>query len=340
MNGQQQMNSPPQAGMNQGQPGKKNKKMYNTAARPAVENGCDLWVMGDALLWQAVEENLTYIYSGSDSATASNRDLHTVDFNWDWGFRVGAGYNAPRDGWDIDLYWTHIRNTAHGRETLCPETSTTLYQVWGTASTLFDGTIDSAKGHWRVHLDQIDLDLGREFYAGKFLTVRPFVGVRSAWIHQKYNVEIEGTSLLTGDELEQEAKLKNRFWGFGFAAGLDTDWLLGCGFSIYGSADMSILLGFFDVDQKGTQDDVKIWSQDKSFRTGRTIFDLDLGVKWAHLFCNHRFGLTLKAGYEYHLYFNQNQFVLSSGNGSFELFNPVKGDLTYQGVIGSVQFDF
>ena len=325
------MNQQNQMGMHQND---HKKVRANTPVRPMVENGYDFWLMGDVLLWQAVEENLTYVYTGN----GSNRTLHTVDFDWDWGFRLGAGYNMPRDGWDLDLYWSHIRNNAHAHKHAdLPETS--LFQVWTTASDLFPGTANEAESHWHIHLDQLDLDLGRQFYVGKHLSIRPYAGLRSAWIFQKYKVEVTGTAA-GGASLEQEAELKNRFWGFGFVAGMDSDWQLGWGISLYGEADMSILLGFFDIDQKGEQNDSSIWSQDKSFRAGRAIMDLGLGLKWARLFYNDRFGLTLKGGYEYHLYFNQNQFILSNGNSSFELFNPVNGDLVYQGVIGSIQFDF
>lgn len=338
MNSQGQTSAQPKSSMKKNDQNKMNGMVYNTATRPVVKGGTNLWVMGDALLWQAVEENLTYIYSGDDESNQRNRNLHTVDFDWDWGFRLGAGYNTPRDGWDIDMYWTHIRNTSSGSQHATSEKP--LFEVWGVAAHLFPGNVDTAKAEWEVHLDQVDLDLGRQFYVGKFLSIRPFVGLRSDWIFQEYEVELKGTSGQAQTPLEQESKLKNRFWGFGFVAGLDTDWKLGWGFSIYGEADMSILMSFFDIDQKGTQDDVKIWSQDKSFRTGRAILDLELGLRWARLFLKDRFGLALKVGYEYHLFFNQNQFVLSSGNDDFELFNPVKGDLTYQGAIGSIQFDF
>ena len=308
--------------------------MYNTGVRPMTKNAIGMWVMGDALLWQAVEENLTYIMSGNDINGATNRDLHTVDFNWDWGFRVAAGYNATRDGWDIGLTWTHIRNTAHGhKDRHAPKN--TLYQVWtDTAHRLTTAQISEAKSHWHANLDQVDLNLGRQFYVGRYLTLRPFVGMRSTWLFQEYDVK------LTGSTGKNETDMKNRFWGYGFTAGFDTDWRFGRGFSLYGSADMSLLLGFFDVDQKGTQNDIKIWSNDKSFRAGRAVLDIDLGLKWCHLFCEDSFGLTLKAGYEYHLYFNQNQFLLPMGSTAFELRNPAEGNLIYQGVIGSIQFDF
>lgn len=325
-NQQKQKNHQGQMGTTQNAP--KKRMMVNTPARPMVQDGYDLWIVGDALLWQAVEENLTYVYSGH----ADRKTMHTVDFSWDWGFRLGAGYNTPRDGWDIDFYWTHMHNTAHAHR----GSDTALFQVWTVTDHTLSPVTD-AKARWRVYLDQLDLDIGRQFYVGRRLTIRPFVGARSAWIYQKYSVDVLGTSVSAA--VKQDAKMKSRFWGFGFAAGLDSDWKLGWGISMYGEADMSVLLGFFDVDQKGTQS-FPIWSQNKSFRVGRAIMDLGMGLKWARLFSHDSLGITLKAGYEYHLYLDQNQFLLSNGSSTLELFNPVNGDLVYQGVIGSIQLDF
>jgi hypothetical protein len=335
---QDQMDSKPQVGLNQHDQNRTHEMMYNKAVNPAIKEGANLWVMGEALLWQAVQENLTYVYTGNNIAGAPNRTLHTVDFAWDWGFRVGAGYTAKQDGWDLGFYWTNIRNTAHGIEH--PSTGKIVFQVWTVAQKVFPGAVTTATSHWHVNLDQIDLELGREFYVGNFVTVRPFVGARSDWILQKFNVDLIGHMIPTNLEIEQLAKLRNRFWGFGFVAGFDTNWMLGSGFSLYGDADMSILMGFFDIDQKGTQNDVKIWNQAKSFRKGTAILDLGLGLKWSQLFCKDRFGIAFKLGYEYHLHFNQNQFIRSDGSILLELFSTIQGDLTYQGVIGGLEFDF
>lgn len=332
-NQNQQMGNQKNGQMNQNQMAA--PKMVNTPVRPMTKDGYDVWILGDVLLWQAVEENLTYVYS-HDVDDTNNTNLHTVDFDWDWGFRLGAGYNIPRDGWDIDLYWTHIRNTADGHQHA--NTDKTLSQIWTTANNIFSGVGEEASGHWKVNLDQVDLDLGRQFYVGKDLSIRPYAGLRSTWLFQKYNIEFSGTA--NGRPVEQEASLKNRFWGFGFVAGLDSEWNLGWDISLYGEADMSILLGFFDVDQKGETNDVKTWDQDKSFRAGRAVLDLGMGLKWARSFFKDRYGLTLKAGYEYHLYFDQNQFIQTNGNTEFELFNPLRGNLVFQGVIGSMQIDF
>ena len=305
----------------------------NMPARPVVQDGWNLWILGEALLWQAVQENMEYIYKGHNGNNNLRvRDIKKPHFDWDWGWRFGAGYNIPRDGWDLSLIWTHIENHAQGTTHRGDEL---LFKIWSVAAHVGDVfNPKEANAHWNVHLDQVDLDLGRQFYVGRYLTLRPNAGMRSSWIFQDYDVDFEG---ING---KQKSHMTNKFWGMGFFAGLDSDWMLGRGFSLFGDAGFAVLLGYFDVDQHGTFNGSTISKISKSFRTGRPIFDLDLGLKWSKKIYSDRFAIGFKVGYEYHLYFNQNQYLLSSGNDNFELFNPVNGDLTYQGVTFSGQFDF
>ncbi len=303
----------------------------NMPARPIVKDGWNLWIFGEALLWQALQDNMEYIYKGRDGDNnARFRDIKKPHFEWDWGWRFGAGYNIPRDGWDLSLTWTHIENHAQGKTRAGNEF---LDIVWSVAA-YHVASPTAAHAHWDIHLDQIDFDLGRQFYVGRHLTLHPKAGLRSAWIFQDYDVN------WAGQPGTEKNDLKNKYWGFGFFAGMDSNWMLGRGFSLFGNAGLAVLLGFFDVDQHGTFNGTTNSKISESFRSGRPILDLDLGLKWAKKVYNDRFAIAFKVGYEYHLYFNQNQFLLSNGNDSFELFNPVKGDLTYQGVIFSGQFDF
>ena len=305
---------------------------YN-AVRPVVKNGWNVWAVGEALCWQAVEDNLVYAYETSTPTLNSSNetDLQTLDFNWDWGFRVGLGYNMPRDGWDIGINWTNITNHAKGSSDFDDGRGS---QVWTIADEVLLGTATEASSKWKVKLNQIDLELGREFRMGRYLTFRPKAGLRNTWISQKFDINFATTAA------SQEARLQNRFWGFGFATGVDTSWELGQGISLYGDAGMSILFGCFKIHQSAEQDASTIWEQHKSFRSTKPILDLGMGFKWRYGFMQDRIMLTLKGGYEYHLYFNQNQFLLSSGGSPIELFNPANGDLGYQGATMSAQLDF
>lgn len=317
--------------------GASSQKPTNMSARPPLTNGLNLWVLGEALLWQANEENLTYAYEQEGSS--SFNEIKNLDFDWDWGFRVALGYNAPRDGWDFSLMWTHIHNHAEDSVENDIDDQELIMPVWNINNVGVGNLMDKAKARWNVHLEQVDLGLGKEYYVGKHLTLRPNGGLRADWIYQDYDVTYVPTGFTA---FPQRIEMTNRFFGFGFFAGLDTDWMLGQGFSLYGMADFALLLGFFDVDQKVRQTNPNTGTPqqgniDSSLRTGKGILDLNLGFKWSHLYTKNSWRLTFKAGYEYHVYFDQNQFSLMANNQKY--FKP-DGDLTYQGLTLSGQIDF
>ncbi len=299
------------------------------------------YLRAEALLWQAVEDNLDYAYTRKNFPATpeneNNRDIIKPHFDWSWGYRVGADYELPSNGWDIGLFYMSIANHANGivRGTGTEDPagkSVFIYQVWGQPGNALADNIIKAIGHWKVNLDQLDFNSGRSYYVGKHLILRPFAGVRSTWLYQKYSIEYKNEF-----DIHQRVHLRNKFWGFGLVGGIDTDCLLGAGFSLFGQFDYSVLLGFFAVHQQDVQESVKQWDLKKSFRSGKSILDAKLGLKWSRLFFNGDWGIDLKAAYEYHLYFNQNQYVSHQGDGATtNLFHSNEGNLAYQG--GSLTF--
>lgn len=312
----------------------------NLSARPVLHNA-NLWIVGDALLWQATQDNMEYVYEGVDSEADWN--IQSPSFDWNWGFRAGIGYNIPHDRWDLGLSWTSINNHAHDHihknlpTPVIPGTEV-LYNVWTTQSnTLTSGS--SASAHWESKLNQIDLNLGRNFYVGHYLSMHPYAGIRNAWINQTYRINFEGLNALSAP-VTQENHMTNNSWGIGFCGGVGADWMLTRRFSIYGDAGMAVLMGFFHIHQTGSENNVSVFRVSKNFRAGRPIFDLALGFKWATNFFHNHCRFALKVGYEYHLYCNQNQFMQSNGSTDLELFNPIRGDLSYQGGTISGRLDF
>ncbi|MES2122707.1 MAG: Lpg1974 family pore-forming outer membrane protein [Chlamydiota bacterium] len=314
--------------------------MVNLPARPSIKNGQNLWIQGEFLYWQATECNLAYIYSGTPTtSTPEFQDIHYLDFEWDPGFRVGVGGNFTRDGWDIAIYYTRMHSHASASRRAHGDNDG-LFQIWSVDDTFLTTPLSQARGSWHADLNQVDLQLGREMFAGKYLTLRPYIGMRSTWLSQQFNVSVSNTL-----SQSQHAKMDNRFWGFGFVAGMDSDWIFGKGFSLFANADYSLLVGFFSIDEKSKQDGTPIWRTQSGFRAGRSIIDIAAGFKWAHLFCKDRYGVAIKAGYEYHLYFDQNQLIntfLIQRNApmTLERYLTQGGNLTYQGITVGLQFDF
>jgi hypothetical protein len=311
----------------------------NLNARPKI--GYNLWVQGEALFWKAAIDRLNYVIEQKNPVNASPRysaSIKSATFDWNWGYRLSAGYTIPHDRWDIASTWTSISNsgskTEHGTQAL------RLLQPEGYQNTITND-ITHVKGRWSIDLKQIELALGKEFHPSPWIKLRPMGGVRSAWIDQDSDVDF-----FLDSETQVARELADwDFWGLGFVAGTTVDWILANNWSLFSFADYSILWGCYAVDQHQTRLASAHYRSRKSMRCARGVYDLGFGLKWYHLFSNNRWKLSLKASYEYHLYPEQNQFLyntnfVSSPQTASGSFINNGGDLTYQGIALSAQFDF
>lgn len=199
----------------------------------------------------------------------TNSCARLPDHRWDWGFRVGLGANTVWDGWDIYLAYTRFSNSA--KDKVCADDCKCKFiiPVYTTPlSELLFGAVCCAGSKWKLQLDMLDLEIGREFYTSKYVTLRPFWGVRGARVNQRHNICYQGgvPSILNllGSALidlagaflgfdfdfgmaKQEFELRNKFTGAGPRIGLNSTWGLGGGFRFLANAALNLLYGTMDT---------------------------------------------------------------------------------------------
>ena len=294
------------------------------SARPGMTSGWDLFITADWLIWQANESGLGYAINNQDIDTTQTLSLgsgsvKSPHFEWEYGVRLGLGYNMPHDQWDLRLNWTWFRDHASSHTSSGFSTTEALYPVFMNpdATSTFDvAAAISADAHLHLQLNVLDLEMGRQFYAGKWLSLRPHFGLRNAWVDQTYKVSYD-TLYNSTDEIvldDYHTHMKNDYWGLGVRGGLDTQWGLGAGFSIFGNAAVSVLYGFFDIHHsehyvESSTSSGYVLSEKNSFRAGRAVTDLQIGMRWDKNFANDRFHFGVQAGWEHHMFFSQNQIM-------------------------------
>jgi hypothetical protein len=339
--------------------------MINPPARPVVKDGVDLFIEGGAILWQASETGLEYgikNYNGTDYVNRGR--ILKPHFEWDWGFKLGAGYNMPHDGWDLFLEWTRFY-TDNGENGTSASSSGTIFPSFVNAGvpegggnpalTSLDSGFQGVGAFWKLRLNLLDLELGREFYVSKWLTIRPHAGLRSAWIRQRLNVRYTngfltgGPSSIVGVPANITTKNKNNFWGMGLRGGLDGNWGLGNGFSLFSDLAAAILLGHFKVTQyefdvTPTPASTRLNVFEK-YRAARATLDMDMGLRYEHSFANDGYALMIQLGWEQHMFFSQNQLKKFVGRNNERanlsgLFESSQDDLNTQGVTLLARFDF
>lgn len=156
-----------------------------------LKDDCHIWIDADLLFWQS---NMGQLNLGTTSRSATSLDhavVENLDFKWDWGFRLGAGYKLPHDHWDIFLNYTFLDAFAEKKKHA--PTGGALFPTWIVPFGLPDGYFTVVgEARWSAHLNIADAELGRTCFVSKWLSIRPFMGVRTAFIGQKMRVKYQG----------------------------------------------------------------------------------------------------------------------------------------------------
>ncbi len=328
----------------------------NPPAMPLTRNGWDLQISADALLWQVQEDGLTYALS-FDTQSDEPKAIALIKQKYNWGFRVGLDWTIPHDNWDIAATWTHLISNSRNNNVTRADLNAPngfLFQMQGVNDNdAFQGFF-TASSKYHNRLDQICLNTGREFFISKWVTLRPYLGLRSDWLRQRLHTSLFGN--INTPDLILNTKQTNKWWGLGIESGLNMQLSFCGGFSIYGNIASAIEYGLQKLHTHNTGTDYMppIDSFNNGLRTSyhicRPILDLQLGLGWDYNFCDDKFHFGLKLGWENHIYFNQSRFLnFQAGNlfipgiaAQTAIYSEVQhgGDLTYQGWTLHASFDF
>ena len=318
--------------------------MITPPVNPVVQ-GVDFSLGAEALYMRATEDS-SAVGVLTPGSTAYPQTYTTAEqpYDWSWGARVNAGYAMPHDGWDLAAQWTWF-HSSHTRDRLAPTGSsylstvedpvlvTTLNNSDATALVESSG-LNSTR---RLYINMGDLDLGREFFISKWLTLRPCLGARGVWIERKLTVATSDiTRYPTGLATHTSSVTthsKGSYNAGGIYFGLNTQWGFGDGWSLFGVFDQSFVYGqnhvtIKEIDTAGTVKYTRAAGDDK-WNTVRGITDLAIGLRWDYLFDNDNYRFRLQAAWEEHLFSNLDV----SNFGSH-------GDLALTGASFSASFDF
>jgi hypothetical protein len=226
----------------------------------------------------------------------------------------------------------------------------------------FDGTaFSTASAKWKLDYNTVDMEVGRNFFISKKITLRPHVGVRGAWIHQKYNTEYGGMAFdgapgLVGNE---SMHAKNNFSGVGIRGGADFLWHFDSHWSLFSDLSAALFYGYFHVDQEcdalaptsfgsgAALGEQSLQVKDKIHRV-RTNLEGSIGIQWETSFNRGRRHFTVGLGYDVSEWFAQNELfdvdLVGFGTDSPSVFKVANkkqhGDLGLSGVSLDFRFDF
>ncbi len=304
----------------------------------------------DLLVWRAAEsgtENWAEVITGGGSVPEIC-DIESLDFNWNAGFRAGLGCQMPHDNWDSQLYYTRFRARAAGSVSSVPGSIFSpflgnFYVDNPTGSGISGLAYQKASIRWIINFNIFDWELGRAFWTGKALSLRPFIGLKGGWIHQSIHTKWHNPSpplrplvlipFNTGRE-----NVKNNFWGVGPSGGIDTKWKVWAiqdhFLSLLGDFSGAILYGhwkFKDVYRNDIGQKVVVKSP--GINGGAAMLRTFLGIGWEVVGNNGSFHFLTNLGYEMQFWLSQLQFYLFDTG-------RLNNELTLQGGTLEFRFDF
>lgn len=362
------------------------------------------WYARETDLPYAFEVKGTNLGNPGNDLIVSGSRVRTLDVKWDPGFRVGLGWNSECDGWDLYLNWTWYRNKKSNRTSVDPHYSSgtttqfnfdipsndqfALVDPWintafgeeasttpvasvpdtGTDSLI---TFNSIRAKWRLQYNNIDLELGRQYWLSRCMTMRPYVGLRGAWTKTRFSVRsnrdfTSTTPLVYNASRSFRDRFTDRQWGVGFLAGFQPTFLLGCNISIYGNFDAALIWGKYKDHKKerysetstvgGVNFNTYVYGPNRvhaEFFTMVPIVDLAIGFRWEDTWCGDRYRTLLDLGWEHHVWFNFNHRYLYNGSYNVNLntaatsnaevfsgFDVVNTSLYFGGFVLRLKFDF
>lgn len=305
----------------------------------SFESNCNrAHLFGSMLYWYASEETSS---TWANAISADVRDgriydtfsAENINFDWNYGFRAGAAYTLNHDLWNTRIYWTHYTTNA----TKTASDALILTEFFGG---FIAGEIsDWARIKWKLNYNTLDWDISRNFHLCKGLTLKPYFGIKGAWIDQ--SIRFNSHVILQDNQIvdyNSKERLKNDFWGLGPSIGLSGDWQFFsrteskcCLISDFSCTTMWGNWNFED-EYEGLPGDVIAVNQPR-YTLGALQLRGFMGFGWStpiNCMCSM---FNLQVGYEVQYWFNQLRIP------TFQQF-LLHGDLVMQGITLNCQVDF
>lgn len=303
------------------------KAMITPTVAPRVRDGVGLILTADFIWWKTTISNMSYATTGVvDGGTfvplgSSTKMGHVVepDFDFQPGFKFGAGLDFAYDGWDFYADWTWLntdaeKNSIHARS---GDGATTLFSLVEQDGTINTVNISKESSVWRQHFDVIDFELGRNFFISRRLTLRPHFGLKTAWIHENWKLKFTEVDKLV-DPTKALQKRKQKLWGIGTRAGLNTVWHFCKNWGLYGDIAATALWSDFHVKAKDrviVSGSATFPEPVNTFKTRQVltkitpVFETNIGLTYMYWFNKDEYLLQFSAGWEEQIWLDFNNFV-------------------------------
>ncbi len=323
----------------------------------------DGWFLeGEALLWHARSSGTDWALVLDQALFPQRGYIKSLDFSWDWGFRVAAGKFFTHDAWDAQLIYTRFHTNDHAKVDL---DFTTPQGTGGSEGSTGPSGTSLGTFQYKLAYDCLDLELGKSMFSSSRLNLRPHAGVKSLWMNGKGRlssanfIDALDTFLPVAGNVNIKVLDQSKFWGIGPKAGIDVNWFFTKQLRLRSAVEGSLQWSYFQVIEEElinvepvgsaqTSSTTRIKANMHKFvPTARMM----MGLSWGNYINNEKNFLEVGLDYEVNYFWRANQqlsqedttpanLTLSNTQSVRLLFDRISDDVAFQGVTFRVKFDF
>ncbi|MBS0625987.1 MAG: hypothetical protein JSS32_08055 [Verrucomicrobia bacterium] len=295
------------------------------SGRPFLDS-YGLWVTGDVLYWTAYEGG-TDISCSSSSGTNIIGTAHTMNFDWDVGYRLGAGWVTPNDNMEMSVLFTRIEPDG--------EYSQAAPAGGRVVSVMIpdNQNAQNATATWNLKCSTLDFEFGRSYFVSRYFYLRPFMGSRTAWIRQLARMTFKTPGTVY-------SHMRNDYVGGGLRLGADSKWFFARHWNLFTGVSASTLYGKMKVEQGVNQ--FATYASDHALTSRRIAVSAQsqIGLGWETSFSCDNNQIAVNIGYELNYWWRQNQLPAFENVEGSPYGMRRSEDLAFHGLTVDIQLSF
>ncbi len=306
---------------------------------PNVSCGWNIEISADFIWWDTYIDGMQYgISNVADGGpfvpfgtSVGRGTIANPNFKFEPGFKVGIGSSLGHDGWDIFANYTWLRNgndlPSHltgtpGAGAIGPFKIPTFPNSGGELA-------ESAAASFSQSTNVLDVELGRAFFISRHLILRPFTGLKGAWIQNNLRCDyrfIPDPFSNAGDPtvfnvVGGSSKFVQSMGGVGIRSGLNTDWLIWRNLGIYANFACTLLWSDFHAREKDYTETTNLGitvnlNTLQTVRKVNPVLEAGLGISYVMWNCDNSYRFQFQLGWEEQVWFDFNQIRVANNNMS------------------------
>jgi len=268
------------------------------SAPEASEKPNQLALSFDVLYWHP-KTDLTELGAVISSSLRPEGPTNAVGFDWDFGFKVGGGYQFTQQGCTLTIEYTRVSFSTEVLWQL--QSSTKIIQP--NFGRMFQN-IEEIKASYNIGYQTATALLERELFVKGNLLFAYAYGVKASWINHLPKM------ISMKSNVDQHVDLTEKTVGLGPDTVLSTRWAFSKGWSIYGDMGMALLYTRYRGRMRTEGDNYTADSVEGKHYVVPN-FALGLGLRYDRDLVESNNHLTASLGYESQYYVNQSYLMQS-----------------------------